>query len=72
MLTLVPAQDQSTWTMLDAVEMRIISLTALIVCLLTVPIATWRMLESDVKVCGVHSILHASTDSMYSDEEPTR
>ena len=69
---MVPAQDQSTWTMLDAVEMRIISLTALIVQLLTVPIATWRMLESDVKVCGVYSILCASTASIYNDEEPTR
>ena len=66
MLTLELVQDQSTWTMLDAVAMKIISLTALIVQLLTVLITTYITLVSGVKVSG---ILFASTDSDNVNDE---
>ena len=52
MLTLVLALVQSTLMVLTAEAVRVDSLTAPVVLLLTVPVTILRMLESDVKVCG--------------------
>ena len=52
MLTLVLAVVRSTLMALIAEAVKVDSLTAHIVPLLTAPVTILRMLESDVKVCG--------------------
>ena len=53
MLTLVPALVQSTLMVLTAEAVKVDSLTAPAVPLLTALIIIQRMLESDVKVCDI-------------------
>ena len=52
MLTLVLVLDPSAWMRLTVLAVKVDSLTAPVVPLLTVPITTQKMLESDVKVCS--------------------